>query len=81
MSTHYRHASHYLEEILRSQTIDQFAQQLEAKHGDTSAKMPGGSRLTAEAVERRWQALQATDSVSISRCPNVRADASLSSEY
>ncbi|HEY9640477.1 MAG TPA: hydroxymethylglutaryl-CoA reductase [Coleofasciculaceae cyanobacterium] len=63
MSTHYRHANDYLTQLLRSQTIQQLTHQLEAKYGETSPKMPGGSRLTPAAVERRWQVLNVAEAV------------------
>ncbi|NJR64453.1 MAG: hydroxymethylglutaryl-CoA reductase [Leptolyngbyaceae cyanobacterium CRU_2_3] len=63
MSTHYRHANDYLTQLLRSQTLEQLTQQLEAKYGDNAPKLPRGSRLTADSVNRRWQVLNATEEV------------------
>jgi hydroxymethylglutaryl-CoA reductase (NADPH) len=68
MSTHYRHASEYLECLLQPQmdglpssqpNLEQLKQQLAAKPAHPSPKIPGGSRLTPETLARRWQILQA----------------------
>lgn len=69
MSTHYRHASLYMNQLLESGSaetseaaaIELLAQRLSAKQTEPSPKMPGGSRLTPEAVAKRWQLLQVSD--------------------
>lgn len=59
MSTHYRQAGNYLEQLLQEHSLAELEQQLEAKHEALSPKIPGGSHFTAERVERRWQLLNA----------------------
>lgn len=58
MATHSNRASHYLEPLLRSRTVQQLEQDLAPKPGGELPKIPGGSRMTPEALERRWQTLQ-----------------------
>jgi hydroxymethylglutaryl-CoA reductase (NADPH) len=66
MSTHYRHASSYVEQLLSShpdglvdEAIEELAQQLATKYTEPPPKVSGGSRMTPAAVLRRWQMLQA----------------------
>jgi hydroxymethylglutaryl-CoA reductase (NADPH) len=59
MSTHYRHASSYLQQLIRDRSLEAIGQDLAAKPLTPAAKMPGGSRLTPETLARRWQILPA----------------------
>jgi hydroxymethylglutaryl-CoA reductase (NADPH) len=60
MSTDHRHASSHLERLLRTRSAEELSRQLEPKRIDPAPKVPGGTRLTPEIVERRWQ-LPTTD--------------------
>lgn len=66
MSTHYRHASAYLKQILHEhsssaensgEVIEAIAQQLASRPMKSLPRIPGGSRMTPEALARRWQLL------------------------
>ena len=59
MATHYRQASDYLAQLTRSRSIETLEQDLATKSTAPAAKIPGGARLTAEAIDRRWQVLAA----------------------
>src|SRR3990172_1107018 len=45
------------EGLLRTLSPEELRQQLEPKHGNPSPRVPNGSRLTMEALEKRWQVL------------------------
>jgi len=47
----------YKEGLLRTLSPEELRQQLEPKHGNPSPRVPNGSRLTMEALEKRWQVL------------------------
>ncbi|MEO1210755.1 MAG: hydroxymethylglutaryl-CoA reductase [Cyanobacteria bacterium J06638_20] len=57
MSTHYRQANQHLQELLKNGSVEELVQRLQPKAPDTIPKVPGGSRMTPEALERRWQLL------------------------
>jgi hydroxymethylglutaryl-CoA reductase (NADPH) len=59
MSVDHRSASGYLARLLQTRGPDELRRQLEPKTTDLPPKVPGGARLTPEAVERRWQLLSA----------------------
>jgi hydroxymethylglutaryl-CoA reductase (NADPH) len=71
MSTHYRRANHYMEQLLGLQagddltTLHQSAaaqavlQRLAPQDPEPAVKVPGGARMTPEAIARRWQSLSA----------------------
>ena len=59
MATHYRQASDYLAQLTRSRSLEALEQDLATKSTAPAAKIPGGARLTAEAIDRRWQVLAA----------------------
>lgn len=58
MSTHYRQASHHLEQLLKLGNLQQLEQRLQPKVPETPPKIPGGSRMTPEAIAKRWQLLK-----------------------
>jgi len=60
MSIHYRRAGDYLEQLLRSRSVQDLEVQLEPKFTELPPKVPGGSRLTPEAIARRWHLLKAS---------------------
>ena len=59
MATHYRQASDYLAQLTRSRSIETLEQDLATKSTAPAPKIPGGARLTREAIDRRWQVLAA----------------------
>ncbi|MDX2212745.1 MAG: hydroxymethylglutaryl-CoA reductase, partial [Oculatellaceae cyanobacterium bins.114] len=76
MSTHYRHASTYLEQLLRSHPVEELEERLQPKLTSPVTKMPGGSRLTPEAIARRWQVLNVSSDDQAAVCdPQTLAQA------
>lgn len=65
MSTHYQRASFYLQQLLTQRTVQELEHNLNPKPGQTIPKVPGGSRMTPEALDRRWSVL--------GRSPETRA--------
>ncbi|MEO1144737.1 MAG: hydroxymethylglutaryl-CoA reductase [Cyanobacteria bacterium J06638_22] len=63
MSTHYRQANQHLQELLKNGSVEELVQRLQPKAPDAIPKVPGGSRMTPEALERRWQLLNTTSEV------------------
>ncbi|MBD2089501.1 hydroxymethylglutaryl-CoA reductase [Microcoleus sp. FACHB-1515] len=71
MATHYRQASDYLTQLLQARSrsaagtdsIAALTQDLAPKSIAPAAKIKGGARISAEAIDRRWQILDATDAV------------------
>ena len=59
MATHYRQASDYLAQLTRSRSLEALEQDLATKSTAPAPKIPGGARLTPEAIDRRWQVLAA----------------------
>ena len=59
MATHYRQASDYLAQLTRSRSLEALEQDLATKSTAPAPKIPGGARLTREAIDRRWQVLAA----------------------
>jgi hydroxymethylglutaryl-CoA reductase (NADPH) len=55
MSADHRHASSYLARLLAARSPEDLARSLSPKFGPAGPRIPGGTRLSAEAVERRWQ--------------------------
>jgi hydroxymethylglutaryl-CoA reductase (NADPH) len=58
MSADHRQASGYLERLLSSQTQEELSARLSPKPGNPAGKVPGGSHISAEVLERRWQLLK-----------------------
>lgn len=59
MSTHYRQAHQHLQELLKHGSVEELVQRLRPKPPTPSDRVPGGSRMTPEALARRWQVLGA----------------------
>jgi len=57
VTTEYRHAADYLSKLLAEHTIDDLAGRLRPDSSPSPAHVPGGSIISPEAVERRWQIL------------------------
>jgi hydroxymethylglutaryl-CoA reductase (NADPH) len=57
VSSSHRHVSRHLEDLIRGRDPDALARQLAPRPDDLPPKVPGGSRLSAEAVESRWAVL------------------------
>jgi hydroxymethylglutaryl-CoA reductase (NADPH) len=55
VSRDHRHISRHLEELLRQHTAEELSRQLTPDTDGLPPKVPGGSRLSADAVESRWQ--------------------------
>lgn len=55
MSTEYRRANQHLEELLRGGDPDVLARQLDPKFDPSPPRVPGGSLVTPEAIDRRWE--------------------------
>jgi hydroxymethylglutaryl-CoA reductase (NADPH) len=60
MSVDQRSASSYLARLLEARGPEELARQLQPKTTDLPSKVPGGARLSPEAIERRWQLLSAS---------------------
>ena len=61
MTVDHRQAHAYLDSLLRSRSQEDLTQQLAPKLCDPAPRLPGGVRLTAEAIEARWQLLGISD--------------------
>jgi hydroxymethylglutaryl-CoA reductase (NADPH) len=59
MSTDHRHASTHLDSLLRTRSTEELSRQLQPKRANLAPKVPGGTRTSPEAVERRWQLVTA----------------------
>lgn len=57
MSTDHRRAHSYVDRLLSAHSLNELKQQLEPKPENPSPKVPGGSHLTTEIIEQRWQML------------------------
>jgi hydroxymethylglutaryl-CoA reductase (NADPH) len=57
MSTDHRHAAIHLERLLGCGTPEDVADRLTPRREDLPPSIPGGSRLSEAAIERRWQLL------------------------
>lgn len=57
MSTEHSRACDHLARLLRGRSEEELAAQLAPKPGEPAQKMPGGSRLSPEVIERRWELL------------------------
>jgi hydroxymethylglutaryl-CoA reductase (NADPH) len=58
MSIDYRHVRDYLTELLAKHSQEDLTQRLRPKPGAVAPRVPGGARLTPQAVERRWRPLK-----------------------
>ena len=63
MSTHYRQAYQHLQELLKNGSVEELVQRLQPKAPEAIPKVPGGSRMTPEALEKRWHLLNTTPEV------------------
>jgi hydroxymethylglutaryl-CoA reductase (NADPH) len=59
MPTDARKASAILQQILHGGDVETLASRLRPRKTAATAKVPGGARLTKEALEKRWQVLSA----------------------
>src|SRR5439155_206286 len=57
MSADHRHASSHLDRLLRSRNQEQLSAQLAPKLTELPPKVPGGTHISEETLERRWQLL------------------------
>ena len=57
MLTDHCRGTGYKEGLLRTLSPEELRRQLEPKHGNPSPRVPNGSRLTMETLEKRWQVL------------------------
>lgn len=57
MSADHRQASNHLEKLLRDREREDLLRQLAPKDGPAPPAVPGGSSITPEAMERRWELL------------------------
>lgn len=57
MSTHHHQAAVHFERLLRSGTPEEVAERLKRRSDPLPPSIPGGSRISDEALERRWQLL------------------------
>jgi hydroxymethylglutaryl-CoA reductase (NADPH) len=60
MSIDYRHVREYLNGLLASHSEEELVQRLRPKPGPAAPRVPGGARLTPQAVERRWRQVPLT---------------------
>lgn len=59
MPTHLQSVSEFLSRLLRTQTLEELVQKLAPKQAPPAPKIPGGTLVSLEALERRWQILKA----------------------
>jgi len=57
MTTEYRHAADYLSKLLAQRSIDELSARLRPDTSPSAPHIPGGSIISPDAVERRWQVL------------------------
>jgi hydroxymethylglutaryl-CoA reductase (NADPH) len=57
MSTHHHQAAVHFERLLRSGSPEEVAERLRRRSDPMPPSVPGGSRISEEALERRWQLL------------------------
>src|SRR5262249_40016204 len=55
MSTDHHHAAAHFERLLRFETPEEVANRLMRRSDPLPPSIPGGSRISEEAIERRWQ--------------------------
>src|SRR4051812_27315239 len=55
VSADHRQASHHINRLLEVGTTEQISARLSPKLHEPTVTIPGGSAISAEAVERRWQ--------------------------
>jgi hydroxymethylglutaryl-CoA reductase (NADPH) len=58
MPIDHRHARDYLGRLLQRHSQEELAQRLAPKHGSPAPRIPGGSLISPEALDRRWQLFQ-----------------------
>src|SRR5437016_2445871 len=63
MSADHRHASTHLEQILRSRDPNELSRQLMPKTDNHAPHVPGGTHVSPEVLDRRWQLLNAVPEV------------------
>jgi hydroxymethylglutaryl-CoA reductase (NADPH) len=63
MSTHHRHATDFLQRVLRARSIEQVAKDLSPKMHEGPGKVGGGSVVSEEAIGRRYGLLGDADSI------------------
>jgi hydroxymethylglutaryl-CoA reductase (NADPH) len=59
VSTDNRHARSHVEQLLGTHSEAEFYDRLSPKHADPAPDFPGGPRVTAELLDKRWQFLEA----------------------
>jgi hydroxymethylglutaryl-CoA reductase (NADPH) len=57
VSTDHRHLGQRIESAFREQTEEELSRRLTPKPADPSPKVPGGSRVTPQILDERWQLL------------------------
>ncbi len=57
MSTDHRHAANHLARLLQSEAPDAVAERLRPRADPLPSGIPGGARISTDAVDRRWQLL------------------------
>lgn len=57
MTVGYHHASDLFSSLLGDASLEHWAERLRPRRGPAAPHIPGGSVISAEAVERRWQVL------------------------
>jgi len=54
MTTDYRHVGNHLERLLHGKTPEELSERLRAKPSAPFRRVPGGTRVTPSAIEKRW---------------------------
>lgn len=57
MTKGYRYGKDKLQKLLESHTEEEILERLKPKHTPLSPKVPGGARITAASIEKRWELL------------------------
>lgn len=69
MSTTHHRACDYRDSLLQCHSLEELTQKLSPKLEQPASKVPGGSRLTPEAIDKRWQLLKTS-----SNCKDLLLD-------
>src|SRR4051794_21801733 len=72
MSADHRHTAAHLERLLRLHSRDEFLARLAPRTHDPAPAFPGGVRLTADVVDRRWDLLANADARAALLDPQTR---------
>lgn len=74
MSTDRRHTNEFLKRLLHERSLEKLKSQLSPNFSSPKPRMPGSSRLTTAAVERRWRVLREHSATTDKRVGEIQND-------